>query len=1680
MNWKELLSGKDLDLVTGVENTLRSRRRAGSVVIVLTALLQVAFLVGNSQYLQRVAGFLGRLVVGPRDNLTAGMQPYELIGVSILILGITIFALARWSRVLLKETGEPFRYTFWIEPFRPVPTDDASAPKVAHFDLLQYDLRERLNFRIRRLSLLDDTTAHLDERQRRGLIAHIHIAGEYAVRSDRDREGNVRGIAVRIMPRVRIGPPGQAETLTTPVELALLPDLQTIQDDGTTIVHLDSATYERAVERSYSRIAHEIYRRIKADLGDKVTLFPTAYMRAVALYHEAQDFERSNTIDAYDYALELYREANRYFDTRLLGPLSRVLARVPLLWLLVRRSLLMEAQTKIGYARCLIFRRAISAISGRYQNPLFVIPGTINKVIRQLERVHRRLVEPGLRVEESPAEDPGSPEVRRVLLRNRFKQLLTYLTFVGDTPIRRWEKLNARLRGTLFQAYSVGALSYAYLDASQRAHSYLENARAIAPRLCEQNALWLLAAAECEVDVDSRLQWLERAAEQDPEFEIALYRRAFFTEMRLRLRNEIERERVNSVITYYERVLELNPANIGALAATGYLWWLIGDLKKARQRYEEGLEVKAIVSQTFIGDLSYGLARVVAEEGDDRVLAFQLFSQALSADPAVGAFSKGSRTQQVSAFFEYIGPDMLARFDSYDAAVRGTDGEGWSESPDPSSAQDEPEAKTRRAVYSYVLNDCGNAYLNAFFRGGDEHHANRAVYFFERAIRMYPDNCAAYFNLDQAYSWSLEWSNRIGDCLEKARKLAPAWPALAIESVRSRRNRAQTEVNAARYDLESKEKELTEKQAALGQTLTELVTAHSQLENAPSTAATPPVARPPVGIPDGPSRAQYGAGVQSVDPNLPERLKKKKERLEQDINDLKRGIDDAKRQREEKLDGFRVAIAEASEQIANETKLSFIFDYKKVSEAVDVLTASSVQWDRLDQNDVEALITFAEFLSQSPDDEALLLAAERFANYILQHHPENYQAYLCLDRVLMHRIQAREAKLQKSEQPKNPQATPSKRNGVTSVVELVLREAAKLFHLGAQNGGGEQEDNVFQDARAPEEPQQTGATLGSPNGGGMAQDKVTEALTQTRNQYRAHIERILHGRLTANLNRFTILHDVAVLLDKDEDIQRFLKDQPDYAEHKDTYLPILARSYVHRYRWEEAVELYKTVLRGSPSNASALAGLALIFSRRGQWAQAIRLLRSAVLLAPQRKDYLQALAASYHGAGSEHLEKKRGDKAIENFRLASETDPRNAEYHASLSMAWESVAPQQRVTALTLAAASMKKACELAPLNADYQERARRLNQVLHLSDQYGEEILDMKAEIDPIVIKIGKGLTKLVWSGEGDEYLFSIYMGSYEFQRLIKDMTGPEAPPILFLRDHELPERSYSFELWGIPVAKGEVPEGKRLLKKGLEGLEEIGVPGEAVDKSAWWINACCWFDESDLEKVEQAALEVWDPIDPMWLHFGNVIRNHMIDFIGHQAVLKMLSENEATASYQIAGSPETVSALGHVLRMLAMEKVPITSLPEICERFVESHEEGLDAISIVERIRRLPAIRENLPGNDKSTPLLRLSNDFEKLIENSIHREGACSVLAIEPVPCQEALKAIRDEVEKGPDVMALLVEKEEIRPFARRLVELEFPYFWVLSRAEVEDEKDKTVAESRVIKDRFIRLPDEVVPL
>ena len=128
---------------------------------------------------------------------------------------------------------------------------------------------------------------------------------------------------------------------------------------------------------------------------------------------------------------------------------------------------------------------------------------------------------------------------------------------------------------------------------------------------------WLLAKAMIEAKLDGTLYYYQQAIEIAPFSDIAVYSLARFLDYKLRTKNEINNQKtVARIINNYNEVLRINPGIISALVDQGYLNWLIGDLKEAKEKFKRGLQYKEIVSETFTADLNYGLAKIAAEEDD--------------------------------------------------------------------------------------------------------------------------------------------------------------------------------------------------------------------------------------------------------------------------------------------------------------------------------------------------------------------------------------------------------------------------------------------------------------------------------------------------------------------------------------------------------------------------------------------------------------------------------------------------------------------------------------------------------------------------------------------------------------------------------------------------------------------------------------------------------------------------------------------------------------------------------------------------------------------------------------------------------------------------------------------------------------------------------------------------------
>jgi hypothetical protein len=806
-----------------IESTLLKRRAKGKIAgwgALFSALIQIIILLQGD--------FLDKI-----KNLTSLQELISNKGflpTIFMVTGILFYLLYRRTSILLKETNEPFRYTFFVEKIvavekapivtgEKVPDDQFVLKNEDRLGLLHHDLTELINQRIKRFSILSEAKTENDNKSqvsdaRRS--SHIHIYGYYAIREDKKNDEWV----IHVMPYVRIGPPGSPATLAQSVRFPLSTD--------ETPDKLDTHEYNQLLERVYSRITTEIYAQIVKDIQNKIILFPTSFLKANALYNEARDMANSNTINAFESAIILYEEAIREINLTLSRRITGYFLKIPFLRIIFVRNLFQYARIQIGHAKCLVYKNRIAALSGKKRNPVFEIRQNLKDVIDKLEDFYLNI---GINSENSNYKG-----------NRKTYSILAYLSYPNDSWLRKMllkpsKTLFDEARTILFNAYVVHSLTDTLLNAFISARNFVSKAKAIAPDLSTSDPLYILAQAYIEPNIDKALFLFQEATEKDPSFQIAQYDLAFWTEMKFRINDEINENRARIALDEYDKVLRINPGNIAALSAQGYIYWLLHKFDIARRKFEEGCELKTIVSETFIGQLIYGRARILVEQGKINE-SYDLFNQAFAANPNVGTFSIGHDLWMSYSFYDFITPELRKRFVEYyskfhyctnnhvlllgtiapefcesldngELTVKlkesikgisnslniekalistGEESKKWIIKDDKSNSlhllfsdteiqvyiKPDVSEKVSDTVFSYVLNDYGNANFNYYKRAGDRNYLNTAIENYNESIKRFPKNTIAKYNQSFALIEKSNYNESI-KLINEVIKTNPKW-----------------------------------------------------------------------------------------------------------------------------------------------------------------------------------------------------------------------------------------------------------------------------------------------------------------------------------------------------------------------------------------------------------------------------------------------------------------------------------------------------------------------------------------------------------------------------------------------------------------------------------------------------------------------------------------------------------------------------------------------------------------------------------------------------------------------------------------------------------------------------------------------------------------------------------------
>ena len=603
---------------------------------------------------------------------------------STLLVGFLV--MLGWARLWVRESKEPFQYTYSVAEFRhldPEHSGDADGPICR----LGHDLKEKLSQRVGRLSLLDEETVPAT-RPGDEPASHVHIGGWHSARCEDHW-------FLEVVPEVRLGGVGAPGRLARSVRLRLDQSTSESMPVGQA-PKLTAAGYAMLFERVYWSVASEIYAQIQLGVEKKVRMLPRGSLRAAAYVHEADDYAESNTLEAYVAAQSLYRRALAIYDRRYRDPsatrwrlrysalASRVAATRQRLrrdaaeiWRGAAKRELMCARAELGLARMLGAEWHLGRLCGIPRRDIHEATTYISHALDRLQGVPDDL-----------------PEKKELIFRAHVTKA-TLQVLLKDYPGSR--------------------------DA-------LKTASRLLPAKVHEDADYLFAAGMAEPDRLLSLRLFGQAVELDPTMERALFHRAQEYDEIWRRRDPLEAEVATTIDAGYRAVISLDPGNLSAWGRRGYVGWLLAEdgneqqrrrwRERARSALETGRQYKEVRREASVAELDWNLARLAGEEGDFAA-AYDHYIAAVSArlgDPRID-FEDG--------FYLTSTTTLVKRFRRYEERV--------AEAARRAEADQQVPARLIKSVLAFVLNDCGLAYQANYDRSGNVESLTEAHRAFEQA-----------------------------------------------------------------------------------------------------------------------------------------------------------------------------------------------------------------------------------------------------------------------------------------------------------------------------------------------------------------------------------------------------------------------------------------------------------------------------------------------------------------------------------------------------------------------------------------------------------------------------------------------------------------------------------------------------------------------------------------------------------------------------------------------------------------------------------------------------------------------------------------------------------------------------------------------------------------------------------
>jgi flagellar biosynthesis protein FlhA len=283
----------------------------------------------------------------------------------------------------------------------------------------------------------------------------------------------------------------------------------------------------------------------------------------------------------------------------------------------------------------------------------------------------------------------------------------------------------------------------------------------------------------------------------------------------------------------------------------------------------------------------------------------------------------------------------------------------------------------------------------------------------------------------------------------------------------------------------------------------------------------------------------------------------------------------------------------------------------------------------------------------------------------------------------------------------------------------------------------------------------------------------------------------------------------------------------------------------------------------------------------------------------------------------------------------------------------------------------------------------------------------------------------------------------------------GFPMPSVRIKDDVSLPINSYSFQIHGIDVAKGDI-RANQMMVINPEGAP-LQLPGEATREPTFGLDAL-WVDSKVADQAEAQGYTVVDPESVITTHLTEVVKENMSELLTYGSAKEAIEGLDRNYQKLVNDLPVPSPAIlvQQVLQELLLERVSIRNLPLIVEAMAEATRQTSKPALVLENVRRRLSsqICQGLSDGQGFVPVITLSPSWEAEFIDAVKMVGDDRTFVMSPKRVQEFVLQARQQIQRfaSEDSWPALMVNPEARSYVRSMLERVSPMTPVISNAEI----------------------------